>query len=305
MVLFAATLLAKPLVVGYVMLRGDLENQAKTLDYARLTHLNLAFENPSDDTGTMPFEPGKTAFVTEGHAKGVKVLMSIGGGGTSGDPEAMKRIFLLLSPTRRSGFVAKLAAYVKAHDLDGIDVDLEGPSINGDYGPFVRDLAVALHKDGKLVTAALSVGYGGAEVPKMALDAFDFVNVMAYDATGPWRPQDAGPHSPMSLAEDNVRYWRGRGLPNDKIVLGVPFYGYGFGKAQGEYPYRTLLDKYPGAEKVDQIGETIYYNGIPTIQAKARYIRKEGLRGAMIWSLESDAPGEKSLLKALDEALNR
>ena len=299
-----ATLLAKPLVVGYVMLRDDLTDQAGGIDYARLTHLNLAFENPEDDEGNLSFDPAKAAFVAQGHAKGVKVLMSIGGGGVAGDPATMKRYFYLLSPTRRAGFVAKLAAYVEAHSLDGIDVDLEGPSINGDYGPFVRDLGAALHAKGKLLTAALSQGYGGDQVPGEALKAFDFVNVMAYDATGPWRPKEPGQHSSMELAKSSVAYWRGRGLPKERTVLGVPFYGYGFGASQGEWPYRRILETYPGADRLDQVGDTIWYNGVPTIQAKARFIREQGLAGAMIWSLESDAPGEQSLLTALDSALN-
>jgi spore germination protein YaaH len=156
---------------------------------------------------------------------------------------------------------------------------------------------------GKLLTAALSQGYGGSNVPDAALGAFDLVNIMAYDGAGPWNPKAPGQHSSMEMAKRATEYWLKRGVPKEKAVLGVPFYGYGFGKAfkKRDYPYQEIVDAYPGAEKGDQIGETIWYNGIPTIQAKAQFAKEQGLAGVMIWSLDMDAKGEKSLLKAIHE----
>lgn len=300
-----ATTQARPLVVAYVPNWGDLAAFAETIDYAKITHIDVAFENPVDDEGNLSFEIKNEALVKKAHEKGVKVLISIGGGLASGNKELLKRYFYLLSPSKRAGFVQKLAEYVEKHDFDGLDVDIEGPSINGDYGAFVTDLAKALKPKGKLLTAALSKGYGGDQVPTEALKAFDFVNVMAYDGTGPWAPDRPGQHSSMELAKDAVAYWALRGLPKSKTVLGVPFYGYGFGKdAKGdEWSYAKILAAYPGAEAKDQVGETIWYNGIPTIRAKAKYILDEGLAGVMIWSLDSDALGDKSLLAALDRVL--
>lgn len=298
----------RPLVVAYVPnYNDDLAAFAPTIDYAKVTHLNVAFENPTDDDGTLSFNAQNDVLVKLAHEQGVKVLVSIGGGGASGDKELLKRYFYLLSPTKRAGFVRKLADYVQGHNFDGLDVDIEGPSINGDYGPFIADLAKALHPKGKLLTAALSRGYGGDQVPDAAIKEFDFVNVMAYDATGPWDKSRPGQHSSMELAKDSVKYWLDRGLPKSKTVLGLPFYGYGFGPDAGsdEWSYKKILAKYPGAERVDQIGKTIWYNGVPTIKAKAKYILDEGLAGAMIWSLDSDAPGDNSLLKALSEAFHR
>ena len=295
----------RPVVIGYAPnYNGDLAAFSETIDYARLTHVNIAFENPANDDGDLSFDPQDATLVTKAHAAGVKVLVSIGGGGASGNTELMKRYFWLTSPTRRAGFVRKVADYVTAHDLDGLDVDLEGPSINGDYGAFVRDLGVALSAKGKLLTAALSKGYGGDQVPTEALKAFDYVSVMAYDATGPWAPNRPGPHSSLEFAKDAAQYWVKRGLPKSKLVLGVPFYGYGFtGGKSDEWPYRRIVSTYPGAEGADVTGNTIYYNGAATIRAKGRYIVTQGFAGAMIWSLDSDATGDKALLAVLDSAL--
>ena len=196
---------------------------------------------------------------------------------------------------------------MSAHDFDGLDVDLEGPAINHDYGDFIEELAAELKPKHKLLTAALSQGYGGKNVPAAALACFDFVNVMAYDATGPWQPQKSGHHSSLEFAQSNVDYWLQRGLPKAQIVLGVPFYGWGFGKAfrENEYGYADLLKTYPSAVGTDQVGDTIWFNSIPTIQAKAKLVREQELGGMMIWSLNSDAPNENSLLTALHAALRK
>ena len=88
-------------------------------------------------------------------------------------------------------------------------------------------------------------------------------------------------------------------------MLGLPFYGHGFGAAakSDDWTYAKIVAAYPGAENADQAGQTVYYNGLATIRAKARLIREKGLAGAMIWSVDQDASGEKSLLRALDAAL--
>ncbi|RYG24812.1 hypothetical protein EON82_09410 [bacterium] len=290
----------RPLVVGYAPNFVDVASYATTLDYGKLTHLNIAFENPNDE-GDLTFNAGNATLIEKGHANGVKVLVSIGGGGVAADPDVMKRYFYLISPSRRTAFVQKLTDYVKSHNLDGLDVDLEGPSINGDYGAFIAEIGRSLKSSGKLLTAALSKGYGGENVPSSTFAAFDFVNVMAYDATGPWAPNRPGQHSSYEFAKESVDYWLGRGLPKSKTVLGVPFYGYGFdaGKSD-EWPYSRVVSTYAGSEKLDQAGSTVWYNGIPTIKAKAKYVVDQGLAGVMIWALNHDAPGDKSLLSALD-----
>jgi len=118
-------------------------------------------------------------------------------------------------------------------------------------------------------------------------------------------PAAASPSS-FEFARTSVAYWLKRGVPKSKLVLGVPFYGHAFGAAAGRRGngYKDIVARFPGAELRDQAGDTIWYNGIPTIRAKARYVRDEGLAGIMIWSLNNDAPGDKSLLAAIDAELS-
>ena len=294
-----------PKMVAYLPNWIDLTTFADTIDYAKITHINLAFENPVDDKGNLSFDSKDAVLIAKAHAHHVPVLISIGGGSASGDKVLMHRYFDLLTGAKRAGFVAKIAEYVTHHGFDGLDVDIEGPSINKDYGAFVHDLAQALKPKGKLLTAALSQGYGGDQVPDSVFTDLDFVNVMAYDGAGYWDPKSPGQHSSMALAESSVAYWLGRGLPKAKAVLGVPFYGYGFGEAfqSRDYPYSEIITSYPGAENTDEIGKTIWYNGLSTIKAKTQYVLDQGLAGVMIWSLDYDVKGKRSLLSAIDETL--
>ena len=307
LILTGATAGTRKKVVAYAPNWGDVTALTAKIDYAKITHLNIAFENPVDDAGALSVTAGVDTVVTRAHARGVKVLVSIGGGSASTNPEMQKRYFALISKPRRAAFAIALADYVAAHKFDGLDVDIEGPSINADYGPFIIDLAKALKTRGKLLTAALSQGYGGDKVPAAALALFDFVNIMAYDATGPWAKDRPGQHSSFEHAKSSIAYWTGRGLPKSRAVLGVPFYGYGFGSAYRtrDYPYSEIVATYPGAEKADQVGATIWYNGLATMRAKAKYVVDQGLAGIMIWSIDADAAGNLSLLSAIHSDLTQ
>ncbi len=297
---------AQTKVVAYVPNWIDLNSFSETIDYSKITHINIAFENPENMAGDLSFNQKNLAVIAKARSNHVKVLVSIGGGAASGDKELLKRYNYLLNKTNRMGFVKKLADYVSNHGLDGLDVDIEGPSINKDYGAFIEELAKALKPRGKLLTAALSKGYGGDKVPDSVFAHLDFVNIMAYDGTGYWDPKSPGQHSSLDYTRENVTYWLKHGLSKSKAVLGVPFYGYGFGEAfrKRDYSYSEIIAAYPGAEKVDQVGNTIWYNGIPTIKAKARYVLDQGLAGVMIWSLDYDVKGERSLLSAIQETLS-
>ena len=296
---------AQQRVVAYVPNWIDLSAFAGAIDYAQLTHINVAFENPKDADGNLSFDRRTDGLIAKAREHKVRVLVSIGGGSASEDRKIRNQYFELLSDARRAGFVAQLARYVTAHEFDGLDVDLEGPAINKDYGAFIEELARSLQPQGKLLTAALSQGYGGKKVSAATLAQLDFVNIMAYNATGSWEPNKPGPHSSLEFAQSNVTYWLERGLPKSKAVLGVPFYGHGFGKdfRKDEYSYAEIVGKYPGAEAADQAGATIWYNGRPTIRAKAMFVKEQGLGGVMIWSLDQDAKGAASLLSAIHDGL--
>lgn len=294
--------MAQKKVIAYIPNWVDLNAFSSTVQYSKLTHINIAFENP-DANGYLSFNSGSNTIINAAHAQNVKVFVSLGGGAVSEGGAIRDNYFNLITSGNRTAFIQKIYDYVIAHNFDGVDMDLEGPAINSDYGGFVIALAAKLHSGGKLISAALSEGYGGANVPASTFAAYDWINIMAYDATGPWQPGNPGQHSPYSMAVNQFNYWTGRGLPASKAIIGLPFYGYGFGASANQgISYANIVAQYPGAENQDQVGNTIYYNGIPTIKAKTTFaIQNAG--GVMIWELSQDATGAKSLLTAVNQVI--
>lgn len=314
---------AQTKVVGYIPAYKGLLTTANRTDLTKLTHLNLAFLNPNSAgvvaSGGQPVCMGSNAggnvsptelrnVVAKAHAANVKVLVSLAGGvipACSGDWAQ------LLQPTLRQTVVNNLVQFVDDIGLDGIDVDIEGELLTridnaGHYTPFIQALDQAMNARGKLVTAA-TASYVGGMVPISSLPYFDFVTLMSYDGI---YGNPGGEHSPYSQAVADINTWKGRGLPRSKLVLGVPFYGYGrgaYGNANGsyrEYSFQEILN-IGGSPNADLIGtacascDYVTYNGLPTIRAKTRLGVSEG-SGVMMWELSHDGSGGNSLLAAID-----
>jgi chitinase len=284
-------------VVGYVPNWKSPASLANSLPYSKITHINYAFVQP-DASGNIINTEGLSAIVQVAHQNGVKVIASLGGATASENNKAL--FWDLFSAAKADGFAKKVVDFVTQYELDGFDLDIEGPAINNTYEIIVKKLAPLLKAKGKVLTCALSQGYGGTNTTNAALQLMDWINVMAYDLTGSWEPNSPGPHSPYDWSIQQLSYWKGR-VNGDasKVVLGVPFYGQGFGAEAGSPDYATILAKYPSAYGVDQIGSTIYYNGIPTIRSKTQYALRNAA-GIMIWELTQDAVGQYSLLSTID-----
>ena len=291
-------------VVGYVPNWVNVTTLANNLDYTKVTHINYAFQNPNAAGNLVESNTGLTTLVTNAHAAGVKVLVSLGGGGASENATTRGYYFNLITSANRAAFVEKISAYVDQYSLDGVDVDLEGPAINGDYDGFITALAASMHGNnrGKLLTAALKHDYGGDKVLNATLPKFDFINIMAYDATGSW-DANPGQHSSMSYAQTSLNYWVNKGQAKNKITLGLPFYGYGWNADAGNRSYSSIMTQYPTTWNSDVIGNIIYYNGVKTIGDKTDYAKDNGYLGVMIWELSNDVSGQYSLLKAINDAI--
>lgn len=278
-------------VVGYY--KGDLLQAADQIDFSRISHLNIAFINP-DSAGVFPVVPGLTALVGKAHEHHVKILAAIGGG------RAPKYYTELIATAKNDDFISSIGNMMDNYALDGIDVDIEGTLITPDYEAFILKLAQSIKPRGLLTVAVAS--NNADNITTATIAQFDFINIMSYDKTGPWRPQDAGPHSPYEMAEADLRFWKAKGATSQQLNLGVPFYGYAFNATSTSMTFKRLLADYPGSEKLDEInlngGGKVYYNGIPTIRKKTRLALQEA-GGIMIWQLAQDAEGKKSLLRLI------
>jgi GH18 family chitinase len=286
-------------VVGY--LSGGNFDQIDLIELDKITHLCLAFANPDAD-GNLLFRNGAdvSPVVKKAHEEGVKVLVSLAGGGK---PDA-KIWTQMLERENRTAFIKQITDFVQKEDLDGVDVDIEWnllPAIDTLYAPFVIALKQALHASGKMITCALNVSGLHPAVTRESLLAYDFINVMVYDKTGPWKPEVPGQHAPYSYAEEAHRYWtQERMIPAEKLTLGVPFYGHNFDPVGSEHFSNIVANDVGNAYK-DEVG-ALYYNGIPEIVRKTELAKKK-FNGVMIWELAQDAHNDLSLLRAIDQTI--
>lgn len=312
---------ARPVAVGYVSTQGGLAAAALNPNLSGYTHINIAFANP-DASGRLvvgplacmsgpaatPASPADVrATIASAHRAGAKVLVSLGGGSVpacGGDWAA------LLRPDRRHALVRQIVALVDTEGLDGVDVDIEGALLTridaaGDFTPFAAELARAMHRRGKLLTCA-TASYEGGMIPVASVPSFDLVNVMAYDAVGPTWGMPGAEHAPMEQATYAMALWRSRGVAKGHLVLGVPFYGYGYGDLKGSYSYRDILAKSGGVVGGDVVGTRcagcsyITFNGPDTLRQKARLSVEQGT-GFMVWQVAGDTD-DGSLIHAMDEA---
>lgn len=294
-------------VVAYLPTWANFPNSINSVQLSKITHINVAFANPNN-SGTIILSDSRTTghlatVVNASHNQNVKVFLSIGGAGAPGTIYQT----LLSNNTNMNNFVSNLVNYCINNSLDGIDVDIEGDVLNGtyvtktQYENFVTALATALHAQNLEMTAALATWFA-TYVSNTAASKFDWINIMSYDAYGPW--SGAGEHSTYNLAVSDFTYWKNtKGVPGNKLVIGVPFYGYGWGtySTSNELSYATIVSTYSGAETKDKIGSgsnMISYNGIPTIQQKTIYACANAA-GIMIWQITEDATGAKSLLSTI------
>ncbi len=275
-----------PRVIAYLYdWSGKYGDWATKIDFDKMTHINLAFCNPdsSSNWDIQGSDADLKKLVDAAHATGVKVLVSLGGGG--GDQQVIARY----GADNVDNLVTKLDSWVSARGLDGVDVDIEAPGQMGAaYTRFIGKLTAKLQSKGLLVTAAMAqwMQYG---MEDEALAMFDYINVMAYtDYNG---------------TVDQVNWYHDtKGVAADKIVVGERFFG--VTDPYAEYAYKDILAADSNAwnkNKATVNGKTVNYSGVAEIAKITQYAKDYG--GVMFWDLAQDATGEHSLYKAIQGAM--
>jgi GH18 family chitinase len=300
-------------VIGYAPEWVGLSGLSERTDFNLFTHLNISFGNPDADGNFEPL-PGELLYITRAHASGVKVFYSLGGGTTALESDIRDRWLYFMEPSRRDQFIENIVGYVIDAGYDGIDLDLEGEAITALYSPFVLALYGKLQDSvtasGQIpeLSAALPAWEIDPDITPEALGCFDWINIMAYDLTGPWDPTTPGPHSPYSYAGQGLALFRMAGLGPERMVLGLPLYGYGFGAGFPDeyYPFKEIVTLDSDAWRVDNLsspqGGVLHYNGADTIRQKTRLAANEG-SGVMFWQIDDDAPGNLSLIRCAVKTL--
>ena len=230
-----------------------------------------------------------------------EVYLSIGGG-RGFRPDAMAE--LCLNPPKIPPFLDAFDAYLRENGIygavDGIDIDWEGPRVDDDaYLVFLQ--AIKERFPDKGLTAAISSRHPGRA--GNLIGALDEINMMCYTRF------ENGEHVPMSIFTRAIDEYLEVGVPKEKLLVGVPFYGRTDNLQDTEaVTYREVYESVPNlSPDVNSFvkgGKTFLYNGYTLISQKGEYLRRKRIKGVMVWELAQDISYSNplSLLRALTMA---
>jgi chitinase len=341
----AASPLPSPKVVGYLPIwMRNAGYTASAVDFSVVdivAHFSVVPRGDGSidipDWGPFP-DP---ALIAAAHREGARVVLVVGG-----DHEAATRGFSVMasrSDTRRR-FVGEVVELVRVQGYDGVDIDWEFPETASDRAnltALVSELRTALPARATLSLAAPASDWFGRwfDVPAL-VPHLDWVGAMSYSLQAPslsgrsahnaalFSPA-AVPPSPGRAEEypslDSVReYHLSRGVPPEKLLLGIPFYGHRFDGASDIHEPHTSTagGAMTYAEIAPLIGEgwtrhvdtdagvpylrrddgpgVISYDDPRSVRAKCSYVGARGLGGVIVWHLGADSgPQGQPLLEAV------
>jgi chitinase len=251
-------------------------------------------------------------------------------------------------PENRRAFVASCvdmfirgnfaAGVVRPGVFDGFDVDWESPQAEDaeNFRALLEEFRQQMDAARRGLRLSIAVGESPAMLPETDFRAVagivDQVGVMNYDYAGPWSqttgflaPLFAGRHA--GSIEQSIARYKAAGVPEAKLLMGLPFYGYSWTAVAGannglfqpgravhaDRPYsyiRTLSPPFATYRDARSQapwlfdGETFWtYEDPVSVRYKVSYARNEHLGGVMIWELSNDT-ADAELLKAAWRSLH-
>ena len=291
-----------PVVAAYIT--GWIDDMPMP-DCSVLTHINYAFGkvNETFDGVTIqrPDHLRQLAGLKKDHK--IYVVLSIGGWTAGGFSE------MASTDKRRRSFAKDCKRIVKEYGLDGIDIDWEYPSCSeagissspadiDNFTLLMRELRKSLGKDYLLSCATVA---DAKFVDFKAIEPYvDLVNIMMYDVGNPpyhhaalYRSEKSG----RVTAQEALKAHLDAGMPVNKLVLGVPFYGRAV-KGFGDTAYGALVKRDDVIRMWDDIAKVPYlvkngefvctYEDAESLAWKCKFIKETGMRGAMYWEYRND-----------------
>ncbi|CAG2178943.1 unnamed protein product, partial [Oppiella nova] len=238
--------------VNYRMTLADPDKHLpENIDPTLCTHIHYAFHILDNKTNTVMESAGggprpklyERLNKLRQKNKQVKLILAVGGGAQACPPFSA----MITSPTLRVGFIKNTIAYLKKYNFDGLDLAWEyphcwyydcslGPQSDVDnYGKLLTEFRAAFNnnKPRLLLSAAIPSGYSGGpgdvayDMPTMAA-ALDYMSVMTYDFVAATWSSTTGHHTSFDGCVSAVEFYVNKGMPKNKIVMGVPAYAHTF-----------------------------------------------------------------------------
>ena len=222
------------------------------IPYNKLTHICHAFVQPQAN-GSLVAPGGfmEPALLTNAHANGVKVLVSIGG---ADETARLNFVTIAASPALRTAFADAVEAFCRTNNYDGADIDWEFPQDATQRAnqnlliQAVRDKfnASAAPAPSWEISMAITPGnWTGQWNDYTVLKTIvSFFNLMNYDYHGGWSPhsghnaalyQGTDPTVGEDIDWTNTYITVTRGVPASMLNLGLAFYGYRFPNSENIY----------------------------------------------------------------------
>lgn len=324
------------MVVGYYPEYRHATYPHTAIKFDNITHLAHSFIWPSSDgSGALVVPSGfiYPELIAAAHEADVEVIVALGGAGqTAGFGPAAS------DPDTRALLVDNIVAFVQDNGYDGVDLDWEGFS-DATYKnaliALIQELDAALDSADPELTLSMPLGatnwHGAYDMPAVA-DNLDWIGIMTYDFHGTWTPH-AGHNSPLHHAagdadhfslSQSIEYWLERGVPREKMLPGMAFYGQSWQDVTEHMGPRTgpiTAMTYAGiSELIEDDGwerhwdddamvpyllnpeEEIFvsYDDAESISHKVAYVLEEDLAGAILWEISQDylPSGDQPLLTA-------
>ena len=218
---------------------------------------------------------------------------------------------MLATPASREAHAAAIFNLVVNAGLDGIDVDYERipATSKANFSAFVSTLGGKLHGIGKKLSVTVYAktsdvswnGAGGEDWPAIAGVA-DSVKIMAYDYH--YSSSDPGPIAPLDWLDKVVTYAQSV-IPNSKIMVGLPWYGYDWTStgngATASYSSATLVAQNNGVAVEHDVngeatysynGHTVYFEDATSYAKKVDMIKSKhgGIAGFAHWAVGVEDP---------------
>jgi putative cell wall-binding protein/GH18 family chitinase len=283
---------------------------ASSLDYAKLDYVIIAFLRYTGSGWDFGSNGGWSdaelqAIVTQAHAAGTKVFISVGGG----DGGFTQTSLPFWYENSREYLANCILEVVDKFGFDGVDMDAETDDIKfwQGYNEFISLLRIGIDARGLELSMAVHTWFTDLIANEAALyENYDFLNVMSYDLQFDKAGNKLGigevDQAPLWHSYQLLDHYTNLGVPADKINVGIPFYQYTHGGGwDGAVGYSHVV-QFPDADiAIDtKPGESNLDAWKRTTQQKA-YLGGTEYGGAFVWELGQDTLLDKpnSLLTML------